>query len=191
MINGIIGQALGYVAMALFALSYQIKKNLPLMVVQTVGTLCFCISYLFLGRMDGFALNIICVIRNVSFCILKPQTRLSYTVTGLLMTAMAVVSVFAWEGPLSLLISLPLIINTFFLSLGKPQVLRKSVVFTSTGLLLYNVFVKSPGGILSEGISIVSSIIGIIRYRKVPTDESPSEVDPAKAENSTVFPPEN
>jgi hypothetical protein len=31
---------------------------------------------------------------------------------------------------------------------------------------LYNVFVFSIGGIINEGLAIVSSIIGIIRYKK-------------------------
>lgn len=191
MVNEIIGQVIGYVATALFALSYQIKKNTPLIIVQTVGTLCFCISYLFLGRMDGFAINVICVIRNLSFCVLKPETRLSYTVTGILMAAMAVVSVFTWEGPLSLLICIPLIINTFFLSLGRPQLLRKSVVFTSSGLLVYNVFVGSQGGILSEAISITSSIVGIIRYRKAPKAEEGRESIKAAGAEDAASPSEN
>ena len=179
MVNEIIGQALGYAAAALFAISYQIKKNTPLIIIQTVGTTLFCLSYLFLGQMDGFAINIVCIIRNLSFCILKPKTRLCYTVTGILMAAMSVVSIFSWEGPISLLIFLPLIINTFFLSLGNPQTLRKSVVFTSSGLLLYNIFVMLWGGIISESISITSSIVGIIRYRRTDGDAASTEANTA------------
>ncbi len=190
MVNEIIGQVLGYVAAALFAISYQIKKNTPLIIIQTVGTVTFCLSYLFLGRMDGFAINTVCVVRNLSFCVLRPRTRLSYTVTALLMVAMTVVGVFTWDGPLSLLISLPLIINTFFLSLGIPQVLRKSVVFTSTGLLFYNIFVGSPGGIISEGISITSSIVGIIRYRKAPAGSTAPQ-DKVGESTDADYPPEN
>ena len=161
----VIGQVLGYVAMTVFAISYQIKRNTPLIIVQTLGTVSLCLSYLFIGQTDAFAINILCVTRNICLCFIKPRTRLCYTVTGLLMIGMTVVSILAWKDALSLLIFLPLIANTFFLSLGNPQLLRKSVVVTSSAMLVYNVFAALPGAILSEAISVISSIVGIIRFR--------------------------
>ena len=80
--------------------------------------------------------------------------------------AMIVFGIFSWQGPISLLIMLGLAINTVFLSLGKPQVLRYSILVTCTMILLYNVGVFSLGGILNEGFAIVSSIVGILRYRR-------------------------
>ena len=70
---------------------------------------------------------------------------------------------------MSLLIIFALAANTIFMSFGNPQLLRKSILLTSTCVLIYNVFVFSIGGITNEGISIVSSVIGIIRFRKEKT----------------------
>ena len=92
--------------------------------------------------------------------------QLLYVATAALVAAMGVVGSLSWEGPVSLLIILPLMVNTVFLSLENPTLLRKSVVFTSSGILVYNIFVASGGGIISESISISSSIVAIIRYRK-------------------------
>ena len=66
----------------------------------------------------------------------------------------------------TLLIIFALAANTIFMSFGNPQLLRKSILLTSTCVLIYNVFVFSIGGIANEGISIISSVIGIIRFRK-------------------------
>lgn len=55
---------------------------------------------------------------------------------------------------------------------SNPQLLRKSVLATSTMVTIYNIFVFSIGGIANEVISIISSIIGIIRYRKATVSES-------------------
>ena len=79
---------------------------------------------------------------------------------------MAVVGAFSWQGPISLLIIIALIINTFFLSLGNPQKLRYSILFTSTMVIIYNAYVFTIGGLMNETIAIISSIIGIIRFRK-------------------------
>ena len=84
----------------------------------------------------------------------------------LLAAAMVVVGAFSWQGPVSLMIIVALAANTIFMSFGNPQLLRKSVRGTSTLVLLYNIFVFSIGGIANEGLSIISSAVGIARFRK-------------------------
>lgn len=164
--NEIIGQVLGIFATVITFLSYQMNTKRSLLAVQTAATLCTCLAYLFLGATSGFALNIVCVTRNVVFYFTKKGTRLNYISTALLAAAMIILGALSWQGYVSLLIIVALALNTVFMSLGDPQVLRKSVVFTSTLVLIYNCFVFSIGGIANEGVSIVSSVIGIIRFYK-------------------------
>ena len=180
MVNEIIGQIISLIAVVIFAISYQIKGNRLLIIFQTAGTACFCISYLLFGETVGFATNVVCIIRNFIIIMVPPKTTLSRVVTAILVVVMGVVGMLSWSGPISLLIIIPLMINTVFLSLDDPQLLRKSVVLTSFCIMLYNLSIPSSGGIISEGMSVVSSIVGIIRYRKRPnaTDaKSPTKED--------------
>jgi len=162
----IIGQILGVIAMIITFISYQTNKKNTLLAVQTAATLCTCLGYLFLDASSGFALNIICLIRNVIFYFQKKGTPFSYVSTALLVIAMIVSGALSWQGAVSLLIIVALAANTVFLSLGDPQLLRKSILFTSTLVLIYNCFAFSLGGIANEAVSIVSSVIGIIRFYK-------------------------
>ena len=57
-------------------------------------------------------------------------------------------------------------INTMYLSVQSPQTIRKSILLTSTMILIYDIFVSSYGGIINEALAITSSIIGIIRMGK-------------------------
>ena len=66
----------------------------------------------------------------------------------------------------SLLIIVALAANTVFLSFGNPQLLRKSILATSSLVLLYNIFVFSLGGIANEALAIGSSVVGIFRFRQ-------------------------
>lgn len=161
-----VGQGLGLLATALTALSYQMNRKRTLLGVQSAATLCTCLSYFFLGAYSGFALNIVCLVRNLAFFFLKEGTRPMYAATAVLTAAMVGVGIFSWQGPLSLLILVALAVNTVFLSFGKPQLLRYSILGTSSMVLAYNVAVFTLGGILNEGISIVSSIVGIFRFRQ-------------------------
>ena len=166
MTNEIIGQAIGILATIITFVSYQMNTKKSLLAVQTCATICTCLAYLFLGASSGFALNIVCVTRNVVFYCAKKGTKLNYIATACLALAMIILGALSWQGYVSLFIIVALALNTVFMSTGDPQLLRKSVIFTSTLVLLYNCFVFSIGGIANESVSIVSSIIGIIRFYK-------------------------
>ncbi len=164
--NLVIGQCLGILATVITFVSYQVNTKRTLLIIQTIGTLCTCLSFLFLGADTGFALNVVCIVRNVIFYFQNGRSlanRISAVALALVMVALGVLS---WQNWTSLLMIVALAANTLFMSLGNPQILRKSVICTSSMILFYNAFVLSVGGIVNEGVSIVSSIIGIIRYRQ-------------------------
>ena len=170
--NEIIGQILGIIATIITFISYQVNTKSRLLIIQTTATLCTCLSFLFLGASTGFALNIVCILRNVAFYFQKDKSR-AHTLTAVALSfTMLVLGVFSWQGPVSLLIMIALAANTLFMATGNPQLLRKSVIATSGMILIYNAIVFSIGGMTNEGISIVSSIIGIIRFRKEKTNST-------------------
>lgn len=162
----IIGQVLGILATIVTVISYQMNTKRSLLLVQTAATACTCLAYLFLGAASGFALNVVCIIRNVVFYFQKGSGKGHMIPTLLLATAMVVLGALSWQGPVSLLIIAALAANTVFLSFGNPQLLRKSILGTSSLVLLYNIFVFSLGGIANESLAIVSSLVGIVRFRQ-------------------------
>ena len=162
----IIGQIIGLVATALTLISYQMNTKRGVMAALSFATACTCLSFLFFGASSGFFLNIVCFTRNIFFYFQKEGSVGIYISTTVFIIAMAVLGAFSWQGYFSLLIIIALMINTFFMSLGNPQILRYSILFTSTLVLIYNVYVMSIGGIANEGISIVSSAVGILRFRQ-------------------------
>ena len=164
--ENIIGQVFGIAATVITFISYQMNTKKTLLITQSLATVCTCLSFLFLGAATGFALNVVCLIRNGVFYLVDLKSKLYYPSVVVLTIAMVCVGALSWQGWLSLLVIIALAVNTVFLSLGNPQMLRKSIPVTSTMVLIYNVSVFSIGGIVSEAISIVSSVIGLIRYKK-------------------------
>lgn len=166
MTNIIIGQILGVIATIITFISYQTNTKKALLITQSLATFSICMNFLFLGASTGFALNIICLVRNASLFFIKVKTRTHYIVSAILTLLMIFVGVLSWQGPISLLIIIALATNTVFLCIGNPQLLRKSILVTSSMIIIYNIFVFSLGGITNEGVAIVSSAIGILRYKK-------------------------
>ena len=161
----LLGQVLGILATGITALSYQMNTKRSLLLVQTAATACTCLAYLLLGAASGFALNVVCIIRNVVFYFQKNSGKGHMLPAVLLSAVMVALGILSWQGPVSLLIMAALAANTLFLSLGDPQLLRKSILGTSSLVLLYNIFVFSLGGIANESLAIISSMVGIVRFR--------------------------
>lgn len=163
----IAGQIMGWLAALITFLSYQCKEHKKLIVVQTLSTLSICISYLLLGAWSGMLLNVVCIIRN--FIIYRKDIKIySYSFWPYVLAAlMGLMGALSWQGPMSLLVIVALAANTLFLYFPNVQNLRKSIVITSTMVLIYNAYFSVWGGVFNEAIAISSSIIGIYRYRKV------------------------
>ncbi|MBE6931042.1 MAG: YgjV family protein [Ruminococcaceae bacterium] len=160
------GQIIGWIAALLTFLSYQCKDHKKLIVVQTLSTLSICISYLFLNAWSGMLLNVVCIVRN--FIIYRKDLRIfSYSFWPYVLSGvMAVMGIVSWQGPMSLLIVVALAVNTLFLYFPNMQNLRRSILLTSTMILIYNVYYAVWGGVANELIAISSAIIGLYRYRK-------------------------
>ena len=167
----IIGQILGIIATILTFVSYQFNTKKKLLIIQSIATAFTCVSFLFLDALTGFALNIVCLLRNIIFYFEGGKSKFHIPTVIFLTALMIGTGALSWQGYISLIPMLALAANTVFMSLGKPQVLRISVLATSSMLTAYNILVFSIGGIANEAISIASSVIGIVRFKKYKTDE--------------------
>ena len=161
----LLGHVLGFISVALFFYSYQRTQKSKIMIIQTVATALSCVQYLLIGAASGFALNIVCIIRNFAFYYREKNNKTDLVTPIAFAAAMAFVSFFSWEGVHSLLITLGLVVNTVCMGIFDAKRFRKTILISSTLILIYNIFAHSYSGMLSESISLVSVIIGIIRYR--------------------------
>ncbi len=159
------GQILSWIATLLTFLSYQCENHKKLLIVQTLSTLSICISYLLLNAQTGMLLNIICILRNI--IIYKKNIKIfshSFWPYALAFI-MGIMGIVSWQGTMSILIVAALMINTLFLYFPDVQNLRKSILVTSTMIIIYNIYYYVWGGVANELIAIISAIIGLYRYR--------------------------
>ena len=161
----ILGQIIGIIAPILTVVSYQMNTKRSVLIALSGATVATCISYFLIGATSGFALNIACLIRNACCFFVKEKTKGSYVIGGVFAIIMCVLGAMSWQGIHSLLIIAGLAINTVFVALGVPMWLRKSILLTSTLVLIYNLIEFTVGGIVNELLAIGSSVVGIIRYR--------------------------
>ena len=164
MTKEMIGQIFGILSTLMTCLSYQANTKRKILVIQCASIVFICVNYCLLGATAGFVLNIVCLVRNIVFYFQKEGTRYQMIAGGLFAVAIGVCGALSWQGWISILMIAALMINTVILSTGKPQMLRWSILLTSTLVLIYNVTVFSLGGILNECVAILSATVGLIRF---------------------------
>ena len=163
-ITEIIGHFIGVVGVILFFISYQVKNKTTLLIIQSIATAFICLQYLLIGAYSGCGLNIVCIIRNITLFMCAKKGVKAVWIPVFLSFLMPVACAFTWEGAISLFILAGLMINTVCMGVCSQQNLRKSIVLTSSLILIYNILKGSYAGAMNESISIVSAIIGVIRY---------------------------
>ena len=162
----LIGQLFGVVAVILGFVSYQMKTSKGLKLAQMSTSVVFCIHYCLIGARSAFAMNIVSSVRNYVYSN-SDKKIFSYKIYPILFAVItAFMGFMSWEGAHSLFVIAGLVINTLAMSMKNPQSIRKSILISSPLVIIYDIFVKSFGGLVYEVVAIVSAIIGIIRYRK-------------------------
>lgn len=158
------GHIIGFCALILIFLSYQLHDKKKLLLIQTVSTTLVCIQYILIGAYSGFALNIVCIIRNIIFYNRDKKFFSSLFFPIFFACVIPLISLLSWDGYYSIFIVIGLMINTICLGICSPQNLRIASLLCCTLIIIYNICARSYSGIVNETITIISSIIGIIRY---------------------------
>lgn len=161
------GQIFGWSAALLTFLSYQCKEHKKLVIVQTLSSVSICVSYLSVGAYSGMLLNAICLLRNFIICKKNVKIFSHPCVPYVLALIMGAAGTLSAQGGISFLVIVALAVNTIFLYFPNVQNLRKSILVTSTMVLVYNAYYFVWGGVANELIAIASAAIGIYRYRKI------------------------
>ncbi len=162
----VLSNIMGGVAIILGFVSFQMHKRKSLLIVQIATTLAFCAHYGFMGAWAGFSLNTIGAVRNLAYYH-KDKKWLSTWVTPVVFSAaMLTVGFLTWQGYQDLFYISSMAISSFAMYFFGAQNIRKSILLTSSLVLVYDIMVGSWWGTVYESVAIISAIIGIIVYIK-------------------------
>ena len=178
----IVGQALGFVAVALGVLSYQMKTQRRLLWLKLGNSIVSTLHYLLIGAISGMALNLVSPVKYLFYLRRNAQGGKGKLVPILFTLITAAVGIISWREWYSVFVFSGMVIHAFCMSFSDPQKVRISLLITSPLVIVYNVFVLSISGVVYESVAIVSAVIGIIRHRKRKKQMAAGEGSPAMQE---------
>lgn len=158
-------QAIGFVGVAFFIASYQIKSNKALFLCQMIGCIIFCIQFFIMGAYTGAVSLVINIIRNLLLVKRKEWKWVDRRSTMLVILALlTVMTIYTWDGIISLLPFIMVAATTIGYWTNNAQKIRLSQFIGSPCVLLYDILIRSWGGVLNETITLASIIISVIRF---------------------------
>lgn len=166
----IISQIITVIYFALLSLSYLLKSREKILVTNFLGHIGQAASMFLLGGFTGASMSGIMVLRDLIFFIQENKRSKGKTVNKksdlfILITTIILViilTIFTYNGPLSLLSVFATLIATF--ALWQKDVKRYKLLGLLVSLLwlFYNIFVMSIMGIILELILLICSATGYI-----------------------------
>ena len=170
------GQILSIVAMGVYILSFQAKKQNTIIFFQMLANSLFAISFFMLDAMMGMILNVISAIRALLFMYKKQlKTDNNIWFVGFILVYIATyvlsITMFVKElTPLTAILEFIPLIGMVATTIGYRAKNAKSVrvagLINEPAWLVYNVYYFSIGAILCNVFSFISAIVGLIRFEK-------------------------
>ena len=161
-----IGQIFGIIAIIFGFISYQVRTQRQILIMQSTVAVFFGIHYLLIGAYSGMIMNFINIPRNFFYDRRTQKGSKSKLTPIIFVLIQCVMCVLTWEAWYSIFVLLGIGINTYCMSFSNPQNVRKSILVTSPLVLTYDLFALSVGGSIYESVALVSAFIGILRNRK-------------------------
>ncbi|MBR4073669.1 MAG: YgjV family protein [Clostridia bacterium] len=170
----IIAQTIGIVAMTFNILSFQQKTSKKVIGMQLFGGIFFSINFFMLGAIIGGIMNVIAAFRAIVY-INKKKFRSDNIIWLVIFISLYIISyiltftVFGKEfnlltGAVELLPVIGMTASTISFRFESAKIIRKLGMICSPSWLIYNIVNFAVGAIICEAISILSIIIGMIRY---------------------------
>lgn len=158
-------QLIGFVGVAFFIISYQIKSNRALFLFQLIGCIIFCIQFFIMGAYTGALSLVVNIIRNLLLLKVKDWSWVKSKVTlACIIVVLAVITIYTWAGTLSLMPFISVAVTSIGYWTDNAQKIRLSQLIGSPVILTYDAIIRSWGGVLNEAIVIVSIVISIVRF---------------------------
>ena len=159
-------QVLGFAAMGLIVLSFQVHSNRWMLVMQIAGNLFFGAQYLLLGSLSGCLALVITILRNLLFLKQKDwawvRSRGCLAAFVVLYVAAAALTMERWVDVLPCIAMIGATVGIFTYNAQKIRL--SQLVCCCPCLLLFDILVGSWGGVLNESSVLISILISIFRY---------------------------
>lgn len=170
----IVAQIIGLGAVALYLLSFQLKKRSSMVVATCASNCLYVLQYLLLGAVSGAVLDILSTVS--SFFASKKNTpgcrrfaKCIFLVMLFAIVAAGCSLAIVRKSTLELLSVAGALLQTGGLWFEKEQTIRKFALAGAPFWLVYNFVSMAYGAAVGTILTMISAMVGIFRFRQTQT----------------------
>ena len=162
----IIANGFGVLSTLCFILSFQVKSNKGLYIIQSVANVFYGIQFYLLGAVGGLFNMGMQIVRNLLLCKKEEWTWLQHPAMAPLLCLPSLIYMIAtWTGPMDLLPFLAMTVGTFGYWTNSAKKLRiAELACVSPVWMSYDLIEGAYGGVLNELVILAAIVFSIIRF---------------------------
>jgi len=160
----IIGQIIGFVAMAIIVFSYQQKSHKNILTFQMVSGLLFTVHFLLIGAYTGCVSNLIGALRSLIYANRGKNKFTDFKLWPVIFSVIFTISgILTWADIYSVFPIVAMVMSSVVLWIDSPKINRAFSIPTSACWLVYNIPNSSISGVATEIFVLSSIVIGMLR----------------------------
>ena len=163
----IVSQVIGFLAVASFLLSYQLKKRKDIILCNILSRCLYILQYILLGAFEGAVLDVMGAISSVIAAkkhlpFIKKHTRIFVVCMDLIIVAAGLL---LYVNPFSLLPIAGVLLHTTAFWINDEKMIRRVSLLGSPFWMIYNFSCLAYGSAVGDFLTMVSIVIAMIKYR--------------------------
>ena len=162
----IIANGFGVLSTLCFIISFQIKSNRALFIIQSVANVFYGIQFYLLGATGGLFNMALQIVRNLLLCRIDEWEWLRWKGWAALFCIPSLIyMILTWQSLLDILPFIAYTVGTFAFWTNSAKMLRVSeLICVSPAWMLYDLISGAYGGVLNELVILASVVISIVRF---------------------------
>lgn len=156
----LIAQIVGIVGLFIIFAIFQFDNRRTILRLQLVSGLVWALHYILLGALTGAFMNGVAAGRNYFF----EKYRDKSAVLWVSLTVFIIAGVISWKDWSSILPIIGMCFGTLAVWQRDPRRIRFLMLFVSPLWFTYNIIIGSYPGLVGDGITFISVLIGIYRF---------------------------
>lgn len=159
----IIAQVIGFLGTFIIVIGMQQKKYKHIVLCKIGNELLSSIHYLLLGGYTGMLANLASCVTNgcYYFRIKKGKSTLPLQIVFAAM--FVAIGLLSWHGPISIFVVLAKLISSVALGIKNPRTIRLLNLISNPCWLVYNLYMGSIAGIITDSLVTASVAIAVVR----------------------------
>ena len=167
MINFILAQVFGFVALILVCIGYFLKSKTSFLMLTVFANLFYALAFFVVGAYVGGALTFISIGRCLYLYFAeKKNYKYTYQFLSIFIVFYVVSTIIFWAIPLDLIALLSSTLFTIGYAIKNMQTMRYILLIPNSLLVVYNILATTYTSAILDFLEIIVIIVAIIKFSK-------------------------